>query len=152
MDYSEALCESMKIISESVLEKVKFDKTIECTITDDSLRAQGTYRVSDGSVEFTAYSETTTYRNNTVVYVTIPNNDYDNDKIITGKKVKGSDVEPFIYNFPFNSLVDVTGNLVPQDEDEGGLLANLPATYYTPYYGTVDANNYSNYYANIPNR
>lgn len=146
MDYSEALCQSMKIISESVLESVKFDKTIECAIVDDSQRAQGTYRVSDGSVEFTAYSETTTYRNNTVVYVTIPNNDYDNDKIITGKKVKGSDVEPFIYNFPFNSLVDVTGNLIPQDEDEGGLLANLPAIYYTPYYGTVDTSNYSNYY------
>lgn len=146
MDYSEALCQSMKIISESVLESVKFDKTIECTIVDDSQRTQGTYRVSDGSVEFTAYSETTTYRNNTVVYVTIPNNDYDNDKIITGKKVKGSDIEPFIYNFPFNSLVDVTGNLVPQDENEGGLLANLPAIYYTPYYGTVDTSNYSNYY------
>lgn len=146
MDYSEALCQSMKIISESVLESVKFDKTIECTIVDDSQRAQGTYRVSDGSVEFTAYSETTTYRNNTVVYVTIPNNDYDNDKIITGKKVKGSDIEPFIYNFPFNSLVDVTGNLVPQDGNEGGLLANLPAIYYTPYYGTVDTSNYSNYY------
>ena len=88
MNYSDILCESVKIIGESLLEGLAFDKTIECTIIDDSLRQQGAYTVSDGSVSFTAYSENTSYRTNNVVYITIPNGDYDNDKIITGKKLR----------------------------------------------------------------
>lgn len=144
MDYGEIICESIKTITNSVLEGIGYDKTLQCTITDDSLREQGTYTVTDGSVSFTAYSENTTYRNNSVVYVTIPNGDYNNDKIITGKKVLGSSLEPFIYNAPFKNLVDITGNLIT-DNDEGGLIANLPQIYYTPYYGEV-GNNYSNYY------
>lgn len=145
MNYSEVLCESVKIISESLLEGLAFDKTIECTITDDSLRTRGTYTVTDGSVSFTAYSENTSYRKNTAVYVTIPNGDYDNDKIITGKKVLGSALEPFIYNSPFSSIVDVSGNLI-KSNGSAGLIANLPSIYYTPYYGDVNSNNFSSFY------
>ena len=35
-NYAENLCESMKIIGESLLEGLRYDKTIECTIVDDS--------------------------------------------------------------------------------------------------------------------
>ena len=60
------------------------------------------------------------FHTNNVVYITIPNGDYDNDKIITGKKIKrttnGSLDEPFIYTPAFNSFVDVSGNLI---EEEG---------------------------------
>lgn len=145
MNYSEVLCESVKIISESLLEGLAFDKTVECIITDDSLRTQGTYTVTDGSVSFTAYSENTSYRKNTAVYVTIPNGDYDNDKIITGKKVLGSALEPFIYNSPFSSIVDVSGNLI-KNNGSAGLIANLPSIYYTPYYGEVNSDNFSSFY------
>jgi hypothetical protein len=49
-----------------------------CTIIDDSNREKGEYKVSDGSMEFFAYSETTTYRNNNVVYVSLLNGDFSN--------------------------------------------------------------------------
>ena len=127
MNYGDTLCESIKIVSEALLEGLKFDKTIECTIIDDSKKSQGEYIVSDGSVKFTAYSENTSYIKNTVVYITIPNGDYNNDKIITGKKLKGKDNEPFIYTSPMSMLVDVTGNLI-KTEEAVGLIANLPST------------------------
>lgn len=146
MDYANTLCESVKIISESLLEGLKFDKTIECTIIDDSQRNKGIYVVSDGSVTFTAYSENTSYRNNTSVYVTIPNGDYDNDKIISGKKLKSNSSKSFIYNSPFGSLVDVTGNLVEVNYQSGDLIANLPSTYYSPFYGQITNENYQNYF------
>lgn len=149
MNYSDILCESVKIIGESLLEGLAFDKTIECTIIDDSLRQQGAYTVSDGSVSFTAYSENTSYRTNNVVYITIPNGDYDNDKIITGKKIKrttnGSLDEPFIYTPAFNSFVDVSGNLIEEEGQKGGLIANLPSIYYTPFYGEV-GDNFASFY------
>jgi hypothetical protein len=49
---------------------VAFDKTILCTITDDSQRAQGKYVVSEnGKTVFEAYSSDTSLRTNNNVYV-----------------------------------------------------------------------------------
>lgn len=142
--YTDAFCESVKIIGESLLEGLAFDKTIVCIITDDSKREFGTYTVSDGSVSFIAYSENTSYRNNSEVYVTIPNGDYDNNKIITGKKKKNDSIEPFIYTSPFSTVVDVSGNLITSSNN-CGLVANAPAIYYEAAYN-VDKNNYMSYY------
>jgi len=43
------------------LSELKFDKTIICTITDDSERVNGLYKVTDGSVVFEAYSDNSYY-------------------------------------------------------------------------------------------
>ena len=148
MNYGDIVCESVKIIGESLLEGLQFDKSVICTIVDDSEREQGTYIVTDGSVTFKVYSENTSYRKNTVVYVTIPNGDYDNDKIITGKKpvtVNGESKEPFIYTSPFSTIIDVSGNLI-ENTDSTGLIANLPATYYELIYSGVNESNYLNYF------
>jgi hypothetical protein len=76
LDISEQILQSMDIIAKSVVDGLEYNKTITCTIIDDSNREEGAYQVSDGSTEFTAYSDTHTYRNDTVVYVTIPNGDF----------------------------------------------------------------------------
>ena len=144
-DYANVLCESVKIISESLLEGLKFDKTIVCTIVDDSKRDVGTYTVTDGSVSFVAYSENKNYRNKNEVYVTIPNGDYDNNKIITGKKMSNDSIEPFVYTSPFSTIVDVSGNLITTT-DNCGLVANAPQIYYETIFDDVNETNFSSYY------
>lgn len=73
---AENVCTAIDIIAQSIVDGIAFDKTITCTIVDDSDRENGRYRVTDGSSKFIAYSETKTFRNKEVVYVTIPNGDF----------------------------------------------------------------------------
>jgi hypothetical protein len=51
---------------------MQFDKTVICTITDNTNKDKGEYEVNDGSITFKAYSEDTGYSKDTVVYVLIP--------------------------------------------------------------------------------
>lgn len=100
----------METIAQSVVDGVSYDKTILCTIVDDADRDNGNYRVSDGSSNFWAYSETKTFRNDEQVYVTIPNGDYSLQKLIIGKK-KETEEEAFNYVKPFENLMQCTPNL-----------------------------------------
>lgn len=123
IDYGEVLCEAVDTIIKERLNSISFDRTILCTITDDSLRSQGIYKVSEnGKTIFEAYSSDTSYRNNNNVYVQIPGGDWDQQKIIIAKKTTNS-IEPFIYQRPFSQLVDITGNLTSNTQ-EYGLTAN----------------------------
>jgi hypothetical protein len=45
------------------LEQLSYDKTIICTIIDDSKAKNGEYQVTDGSVKFWAKCENVDYRN-----------------------------------------------------------------------------------------
>ena len=70
VDYGELFCEAVDTIIQERLSQVSFDKTILCTITDDSLRSQGIYTVSENEkTVFEAYSSDTSYRKNNNVYV-----------------------------------------------------------------------------------
>ena len=123
--YTDAICESINIIAQSLVDGIQCDKTITCTIVDDSLKEQGQYLVTDGKTKFNAYSEDTSYRNNTVVYVTIPNGDFTEQKIITGKKVTSSN--PFVYKSPFDDMFAISSNLA-SGISEQGLTANKRKT------------------------
>ncbi len=60
---SEQLFEAVDVlIGKRILDSAK-DKTILCTIEDNSKAAHGEYTVSNASARFTAYSENTKYRN-----------------------------------------------------------------------------------------
>lgn len=126
-DYGEIFCQAVDEIVGQRLEAVKFDQTILCTIVDDSWRDTGKYTVTNngGTTKFEAFSENTDYRNNNNVYVQIPNGDWDQQKIIIGKKTDKTD-EPYIYKKPFSSLVDITGNLITGNIERKatGLIAN----------------------------
>ena len=86
-NYGEIFCQATEILAQHLIEQISFDRTILCTIVDNSAKESGMYTVSDGSVKFTAYSSDTTFLVNTNVYVQIPNGDWDQQKFIIGKKV-----------------------------------------------------------------
>lgn len=123
-DYTEEFLQAIDLMIKTRLQDVKFDTTIECIILDDT-EAETNYRywVSNGSAKFYAYSESKYYVDDTV-YVSIPNNDYNDIKIIIGKKVNNA-TTPYKYTKPFDTFIDVTGNVI-QGTTQASLIANDP--------------------------
>mgnify|MGYP007087773210 FL=1 len=66
--------------------------------------------MSDGASTFTAYSDITTYQNDTSVYITVPEGDYNNKKIILGRRTS-SDSKYFNYVAPSETFVNITDDL-----------------------------------------
>ena len=85
MDYNEIICQAIDTIVQSRLNSLSFNRTITCTIIDNSQRMKGKYRVQYGSMTFYAYSENFEYAKNEAVQVLIPNGDYNSQKIILSK-------------------------------------------------------------------
>lgn len=125
MDYAEIICQAVDEIVSKKLESINYDASIVCTILDDKKAETGEYVVTDGSTKFTAYSVSTNYKVNDAVYVTIPNNDWREQKIIVGKQIT-KDTTPFVFTTPFDTIVDVSANLIENFTGEKNLLANHP--------------------------
>ena len=86
-DYGELICTAVDTIVKERLNSISYDRTVLCTIVDDSQRAQGLYIVSENDqTKFEAYSDKTSYRNGNNVYVQIPGGDWNQQKIIISKK------------------------------------------------------------------
>ena len=125
VDYAEIICQAVDEIVSKRLESINYDNTITCSIVDIKDAKTGAYIVTDGSTNFTAYSLSTEYKVNDVVYITIPNNDFTKQKIIIGKRVT-NDTTPFIFTTPFDTIVDVSTNLIHGDKKMRSLIANNP--------------------------
>lgn len=123
MDYGEILCQAMDLIAGKNTEQIKFDKTKVCTIIDDSLKQQGRYTVEEGSVSYTAFSNSTTYQKDDVVYVQIPEGNYDEQKLIIGKKLKANELS-YNYISPFENFISLDETKIKIDENVNGLIAN----------------------------
>lgn len=123
IEMAENLFKAIDIITTKRLEQIKFDKTLTCQIVDASNKDKGLYVVSDGMTEFLAYSENSSYTEDTWVYVVVPNGDFDEQKIIVGKYV-ADNTEYATYQNPLNTYLDITGNLIDHPEDTFGLIAN----------------------------
>lgn len=108
-EYNDKFCEAVDIIIAARLNELAFDKTIICTITDDTEKSFGKYTVTDGSTTFDAYSENENYFVNSKVLVLIPNGDWTQQKRITGEYI--SEDIPAIYIKPTDKITDLTGNL-----------------------------------------
>lgn len=121
-ELQEKLLNAIDILNAKALGTVKYDKTIVCKIEDDQFSKDGKYEVSDGSRIFTAYSSDTRLKAGTDVYITVPEGNYENQKIILGKKTSESE-KPFIYTTPFDDFFDMTGNLAVE-ASSGELIAN----------------------------
>lgn len=128
-DYAEVMLEAVDTVVKKRIEAVSFDKTIDAVIVDDINGANGVYQVSADGVTFTAYSTSTDYKKNDSVMVTIPQGNYDNQKIIIGKKVTKQADSMMIYKSPFAAIADLTGNLIHSNINgyTTGIYAN-----YTP--------------------
>lgn len=121
-NYSELMCEAIDLIVKQRLTQIQYDQTQICTIVDDTRKQQGIYIVSNGSARFEAYGDDT-YRLNDSVYVNIPNGDMNEQKFIQGKRTNRNANEPFIYNNPFSTFIDITGNIA-NARVTTGLIAN----------------------------
>ena len=125
IDYGELFCQAVDTIIEKRIGSIPYDSTYLCVITDDSDKVNGRYKVRKDQVEFDAYTSVTTYSKNMNVYVQVPNGDWNEQKIIVSQKVDKK-TNPLTYISPFDSYVDITGNLITQPPDQQGLLANNP--------------------------
>ena len=140
MEALENLFKAIDIITQERLTGLGYDKTIKATIVDDSNADKGEYIVSDGSSKFTAYSDVK-YSVDTVVYVIIPQGDYDNTKLIVGKYTDKNST--YNYANPSDDFLDITHNLV-QGVSEVSLLANDPDCKFQSIW-KLDNLNYQGY-------
>lgn len=126
-DLQNKLLQAMDIINAKALQSISYDKTIACTIEDDTYKEEGKYSVNDGSKIFIAYSNDTRLKNKDIVYVTIPQGNFDNQKIIVGKKTIETE-KPYNFVEPFDSLFDMTDNIAKK-ASSGALVANALDKY-----------------------
>lgn len=120
---SENLFQAIDILMSSKMHDMKYDKTLLCKIESALDSEKGEYVVTDGSSRFVAYSENTSYQVGTSVYVTIPQGDHNNRKLIAGRYVEDNG-EYFTYRAPFEDYLDITENLIEDDINVTSLLAN----------------------------
>lgn len=121
-DIAESLFQSIDIISKNQLKSLTFDTTVEATIIDASRAQDGIYTVSTGNSNFLAYSTEVGYKENDAVMVTVPQGDYNKQKMIIGKQVDNTNT-PMIYKSPFQQLINVSNNLI-SGEHEVAMWAN----------------------------
>ena len=122
-ELQEGLFRAIQTIAKSEVNKMSFDRTLVCTIVDNSNAVHGEYYVTDDSSKFFAYSEVTTYQIGEVVLVKVPNGDFNNQKHIEGRYV-GKQGEDYNYVSPYTQFVSYTINLIDNPDTEGTLLAN----------------------------
>ena len=149
INYGEIICNAVDEIVTAKLQGLSYDITKQCTIVNDSLRKQGKYTVSDGSVRFEACSEDTTLSKGNSVLVTIPNGDYNMQKMIIGR-IAADSTEPFNYKSPLNNMAKFTSNILDQPgitypKENTGLQANGKTAIIGPIYSISDADNFSGF-------
>ena len=83
-DYVYFLNEAMAIHAKKAVENLSFNKTELVEIVDITNRDKGQYLVWNGSTKYFVYSTNHNYKIGTKVYVTIRNNDYKEQKEISG--------------------------------------------------------------------
>ena len=121
-DIAEQICLAVDQIVTERLKSINYDTTIVATIVSDQDADQYKYICTNGSAQFVAFSKDQTYKEGDSVQVTIPNNDYDQQKIIIGKYVI-EDSTPYVFVEPFETFIDVSTNLASVAK-QASLLAN----------------------------
>lgn len=110
IDIAEQICQAVDQIVNERIKSINYDTTIIATIIENKDAKNNKYVCSNGTSSFVAYSKETTYRLNDSVLVTIPNNDYNQQKTIISKYVP-KDQTTFAFTQPFDTIVDVTTNV-----------------------------------------
>ena len=121
-DYVESLFKSVDILINRRLEDIAYDTTLICTVIDASNSKNGQYRVTDGSVTYTAYSDQSNYKVGDQVRLTVPMGDFSQKKFITGKYVSDNDANPITYVSPADKTLNISGNLA--NGLQSGIVAN----------------------------
>ena len=122
-NYGEIFCQATEILAQHLIEQISFDRTILCTIVDDSEKNIGKYRVSNTDMTFDAYTSDTNYKINDNVYVSIPGGDWNEQKLIVSKKANNSETMVEYIN-PYDRFINITNNIIPTNSLTAGLVAN----------------------------
>ena len=105
-EYTKVMYESSKMAADASVKELPADKTIECIIKNDEDWENGRYLCSYQNGTIWAYSLSEEhYEVETVVYVTVPQSDFDKQKFIIGKKVNTNENEIYNYEFPFDDFI-----------------------------------------------
>lgn len=120
--FENQILEAIETVANGIVSKIKFDQTILCTITNDKKRKKGIYEVTDGTSTFEACSNDDSYREDMIVYVLIPQGDYENQKTIIGKYVDDTS-SAINYISMMDSFISVNGS---SNIQEYSLIANHP--------------------------
>ena len=84
-------------------------------------------------MKFEAYGAASAYSVGNTVYVTIPEGDYKQQKLIVGRKLLTADDEYDVQK-PFGGLIDITGNLLDDPDTKGH-------SHFYPEHCKLKANN-----------
>ena len=125
-DYAESILQSVEIVVGKCLNDVAFDKTEICTIVSDADQKNGRYTVTNGSVKYDAFVNTSSgtekppkYKVNDSVRVSVPNGDYSKKKYIEGLNVEDNDTCPITYVSPLDTVLDMTDNIISEGKIRG---------------------------------
>lgn len=116
--YEETLCQAMQLIAENAVKNAGYDKTIQATIISCEDKTTGCYKVQYQDNIFLAYSADTKvkYTKGNLVYILIPNSNFDNNKTILGSVTKmGSD---YIDVTDEKDQYEIIGNNICQQDKE----------------------------------
>lgn len=116
--YEETFCQAMQLIAENAVKNAGYDKTIQATIISCEDKTTGCYKVQYQDNIFLAYSADTKvkYTKGNLVYILIPNSNFDNNKTILGSVTKmGSD---YIDVTDEKDQYEIIGNNICQQDKE----------------------------------
>lgn len=111
VDYNEILLQAVDTVVQARLNDLAFDRTIKCSVADIIDASKGHYTVTDGTVGLDAYCDPSIkYAIGERVYVTIPQGDFSQKKIIAGRITEETN-DPIKYVSPLETIINVTQNL-----------------------------------------
>ncbi len=123
VEANNVVIQAIDTIVQQRISGLDYDRTIICTIADDSDSINGHYIVDDGSISFDAYSENSGYVVDDNVYVTIPKGDFTQKKLIISKYTADNNIDPISYKSPLANMFIISKNLV-QNIHDNGIVAN----------------------------
>lgn len=138
---AESMLTAMQIIAES--QPNNNDITIDGFIVDASRAKEGMYIVGSGYSQFTAYASTI-YKENDDVYILIPGGDYNNTKLIVGRRMtEGSgaynvidELEDMVFFHDSNSsLIEFSGKSLGIQANNSSIQEILIGTWEGNYAG-----------------
>lgn len=131
-DLLENLFDSIDLIVTNKLGDLNYDKTEQCTIQE--VKGNNEYYVSNGAAKYVAYAQNDAqYKEGDSVYVTIPQGNYNNQKLIIGKHTaKKSAATDWVS--PMENFVNITGSINPSHA-KAELIANNPNINYVKIWG-----------------
>ena len=134
MNTQNDLFDAIYTIATGVIESKSYDITKECKIveiyTDTKGNRTNIYKVKSQDATYDAYAKKgETYYLNEIVYVQIPNGDFNEQKFIIGRKTS-EDESDSVYNFelPFDNFLGLYSltEYDPLEEESYGFWANCP--------------------------